>query len=44
MRKIGIGVRVLLAIALAVLPASVQAWADDGFVAKWNFDEGSGNV
>ena len=45
MRRIGIAVRVLLAIALFGLPAGVQAQGDDGgIVAKWHFDEGSGGV
>jgi len=35
----------LIMIALAGLPAGVQAqWADDGLVAEWHFDEGSGSV
>ncbi len=43
MRRIGIAVRVLLVIVLAGLPAGVQAQgADDGLVAEWHFDEGSG--
>ena len=45
MRRIGIAVWVLLVIALAGLPAGVQAeGADDGLVAEWHFDEGSGSV
>ncbi|MEA1864582.1 MAG: hypothetical protein U9N46_05215 [Euryarchaeota archaeon] len=45
MRKIGIAVWVLLVIALAGLTAGVQAQgADDGLVAEWHFDEGSGSV
>ena len=45
MRRIGIAVRVLLVIALFGLPAGVQAQgADDGLVAEWHFDEGSGSV
>ena len=45
MRRIGIAVWVLLAILLAGLPAGVQAGgADDGLVAEWHFDEGSGSV
>jgi len=44
MRRIGIAV-VLLVIALAGLPAGVQAeGADEGLVAEWHFDEGSGSV
>ncbi|RZN42511.1 MAG: DUF11 domain-containing protein [Methanosarcinales archaeon] len=43
MRKIGMAV-VLLVIALAELPAGVQAQDDDGLVAEWRFDEGSGSV
>jgi len=35
----------LIMIALAGLPAGVQAQgADDGVVAEWHFDEGSGGV
>ena len=35
----------LIMIALAGLPAGVQAeGADDGLVAEWHFDEGSGSV
>ena len=45
MHKIGIVVWVLLVIALAGLPAGVQAQgADDGLVAEWYFDDGSGSV
>ena len=45
MRRIGIAVWVLLVIALAGLPAGVQAEGDDdGLVAEWHFDEGSGSV
>ena len=45
MRRIGIAVWVLLVIALAGLPAGVQAQgADDGLVAEWRFDKGSGSV
>lgn len=47
MRRIGIAVRVLLAIALVGLglPAAVQAQvADAGLVAEWHFEEGSGGV
>jgi len=45
MRKIGIAVWVLLVIALFGLPAGVQAeGSDDGLVAEWHFDEGSGSV
>ena len=47
MRRIGIAVRVLLVIALVGLglPAGVQAQGDDdGLVAEWHFDEGSGSV
>ena len=46
MRKIWIAVRVLLAIALAGLSANVQAQSSDeeGLVAEWHFDEGSGSV
>ncbi|MCK4811006.1 MAG: DUF11 domain-containing protein [Methanosarcinales archaeon] len=34
----------LIVIALAGLPAGVQAQSDDGLVAEWHFDEGSGSV
>jgi len=45
MRRIGIAVLVSLVIALAGLPAGVQAQEqDDGLVAEWHFDEGSGGV
>ncbi len=45
MCRIGIVVWVLLVIALAGLPAGVQAQeGDDGLVAEWHFDEGSGSV
>jgi len=45
MCRIGIAVWVLIIIALAGLPAGVQAQgADDGVVAEWHFDEGSGGV
>jgi len=44
MRRIGIDVWVLLTIALFGLPAGVQAQSDDGLVAEWHFDEGSGGV
>jgi len=45
MRRIGIAVWVLLVITLAGLPAGVQAQGgDDGLVAEWHFDEGSGSV
>ena len=45
MRRIGIAVWVSLVIALAGLPAGVQAQgADDGLVAEWHFDEGSGSA
>jgi len=45
MRRIGIAVWVLLMIALAGLPAGVRAEGDDdGLVAEWHFDEGSGSV
>jgi hypothetical protein len=45
MRRIGIAVWVSLVIALAGLPAGVQAEGDDdGLVAEWHFDDGSGSV
>ena len=45
MRRIGIAVWVSLVIALAGLPAGVQAEGDDdGLVTEWHFDEGSGGV
>jgi len=43
MRRIGMAV-VLLVIALAGLPAGVQAEGADDLVAEWHFDEGSGSV
>ena len=40
-----INILVLVAIiVLAVMPAGVQAQSDEGLVAEWHFDEGSGNV
>ena len=45
MCRIWIVVWVLLVVALAGLPAGVQAeGGDDGLVAEWHFDEGSGSV
>ena len=47
MRRGGVAARVLLAIALfgRGLPAGVQAQGDDdGLVAQWHFDGGSGSV
>jgi len=45
MCRIGIAVWVLIIIALAGLPAGVQAQGDDdGVVAEWHFEEGSGGV
>ncbi len=47
MCRIGIAIRVSLVIALAGLglPAGVQAQGgDEGVVAEWHFDEGSGGV
>ena len=46
MRRIGIAVRVSLVIALfgRGLPAGMQAQGDDGLVAEWHSDEGSGSV
>ena len=44
MRSIGIVVWVLLVIAFLGLSGGVQAQSDDGLVAKWHFDEGSGSV
>jgi len=45
MHRIGIAVWVLLIIALTGLVAGVQAdGADDGLVAQWHFDEGSGGI
>ncbi|MEA1999401.1 MAG: LamG-like jellyroll fold domain-containing protein, partial [Euryarchaeota archaeon] len=44
MRKIGIVVWVLLVIAFVGLSGGVQAQSDDGLVAEWHFDEGSGCV
>jgi|LGVD01.1.fsa_nt_gb hypothetical protein len=34
---------ILLVLVLAGLSAIVQAQSDDGLVAEWHFDEGSGN-
>ena len=40
-----INIWVLVAtIVLAVMPAGVHAQSDDGLVAEWHFDEGSGSV
>ena len=40
-----INILVLVAtIVLVVMPAGVQAQSDDGLVAEWHFDEGSGSV
>ena len=45
MDKMKVVAGVLIMIALAGLPASVQAQGDaDGLVAEWRFDEGSGSV
>ena len=45
MCRIGIAVWVSLVIVLFGLPAGVQAQGDDdGLVAEWHFDEGSGSV
>ena len=44
MCKIGMAVWVLLVIAFFGLSAGVQAQSDDGLVAEWHFDEGSGSV
>ena len=45
MCRIGVAVWILLVIALAGLPAGVQAQGDDdGLVAEWHFDEGAGSV
>jgi len=45
MRKMKVIINLLIVIALAGLPAGVQAeGADDGLVAEWCFDEGSGSV
>ena len=41
--RIIIGILIAIAV-LAVMPADVQAQSDDGLVAEWHFDEGSGNV
>jgi len=38
-----IGVLVAI-IVLSIMPAGVQAQSDDGLVAEWHFDEGSGSV
>ena len=45
MDRIKVIAGVLIVIALTVLPAGVQAQGDDdGLVAEWHFDEGSGSV
>ncbi|HID26358.1 MAG TPA: DUF11 domain-containing protein, partial [Methanosarcinales archaeon] len=44
MRKIGMFVRILIIIVFAELSSNVQAQSDDGLVAEWHFDEGSGNI
>ena len=45
MHKMKVVAGILLVIALFGLPAGVQAeGADDGLVAEWCFDEGSGSV
>ena len=44
MCKMKVMVVVLVVIALAGLVAGVQAQGDDGLVAEWHFDEGSGSV
>jgi len=41
--KINIWVLVAI-IVLSIIPAGVQAQSDDGLVAEWHFDEGSGSV
>jgi len=41
--RINIGVLVAI-IMLSVMPAGVQAQIDEGLVAEWHFDEGSGSV
>jgi hypothetical protein len=45
MDRIKVIAGILIVIALAGLPAGVQAQgADDGLVAEWHFDEGFGGV
>ncbi|RLG28126.1 hypothetical protein DRO03_10600, partial [Methanosarcinales archaeon] len=45
MHKMKVIAGILIVIALAGLPVGVQAQgADDGLVAEWHFDEGSGSV
>lgn len=44
MRSIGIVVWVLLVIAFVGLSGGVQAQSDDGLVAEWHFNEGTGSV
>ena len=44
MSKIGMGVWVLLVIALVGLSGGVQAQCDEGLVAEWHFDEGAGSI
>ena len=38
-----IGILIVIAV-LSIMPAGVQALSDDGLVAEWHFDEGSGSV
>ncbi|MFQ6055938.1 MAG: hypothetical protein ACE5J3_08170, partial [Methanosarcinales archaeon] len=44
MCKIGIIIGILIVIAFAGLSANVQAQSDEGLVAEWHFDEGSGGI
>ena len=41
--RIIIGILIVIAV-LAVMPAGAQAQSDEGLVAEWHFDEGSGSV
>ena len=43
-KKIKIIVAILILIAFVELSVNVQAQSDEGLVAEWHFDEGSGNV
>ena len=44
MCKTKVIVGILIVIAFIVLPMGVQGQSDDGLVAEWHFDEGSGSV
>ncbi len=44
MYKMRVVVGILIIIVLVGLSANVMAQSDDGLVAEWHFDEGSGSV